>query len=171
MWNHINILLSWQKLSHCTSYYSFLVKMLTNMFCCEDQLCSESASTFMPSTVYQGKCPFFRHSGKSSVEIFTWVNHHCSEMAWMYVYHYDDFMAGFDVRYVWGWFKINVVLKLVQGQRVSNVSVNLDFSNTYLSSAWYIICLMFCSPSGTTLHLPKSIRVNYFNRPELHKLF
>lgn len=55
----------------------------------------------------------------------------------MYVYHYDDSVAGVDVLYVSACFKINVVLKVVQGHRVSNISVNLNllknFSNTYLS--------------------------------------
>lgn len=49
----------------------------------------------------------------------------------MYVYHYDDFMAGFGILYVRVWFKTNVVLKLVHGQRVSNISVNLNFSKTF----------------------------------------
>lgn len=56
----------------------------------------------------------------------------------MYVYHCDDFTAGPDILYVSVWFKINVVLKLVQGHGASNISRNLNFSkknfsNTYLS--------------------------------------
>lgn len=55
----------------------------------------------------------------------------------MCVYHYDVFVADFDVLYTWACFKINVVLKLVQGQRLSNKSVDLNFfkslSDTYLS--------------------------------------
>ena len=51
----------------------------------------------------------------------------------MYVYHYDDFIAGSDKLYVLAWFKINVFLKLLQGQGVSNISVNLNFSVTFLT--------------------------------------
>lgn len=51
----------------------------------------------------------------------------------MYVYHYDDFMAGVDKQYILAWFKINVVLKLVEGQGVSSISVNLNFSETFLT--------------------------------------
>lgn len=49
----------------------------------------------------------------------------------MHIYHYDDFMAGFDIVCVLTWLKINVVLKLVQGHGRSNISVNLSYSKTF----------------------------------------
>lgn len=49
----------------------------------------------------------------------------------MHIYHKDDFMARYDIVCVLIWFEINVVLKLVQGQGLSNISVNLSFSKTF----------------------------------------